>query len=111
MSDVSRQHWIACARAVLMLPGNTGLATQTTTSAGETAGTENTCAETSGWRWVWGWGICLLHEVKTTCANTCEHGYLPPDNSACPAALPPADWRTVSRGAAAFVYAQLPYAA
>lgn len=31
-----------------MLPGNTGLATQTTTSAGETAGTENTCAETLG---------------------------------------------------------------
>ena len=48
MSDVSRQRWIACARAVLMLPGNTGLATQTTTSAGETAGTENTCAETLG---------------------------------------------------------------
>lgn len=64
VSDVSRQHWIACAQAVLMLPGNTGLATQTT--AGETAGTENTCEEQrhSGWRWVWGWSTWLLHKVQ-----------------------------------------------
>ena len=45
MSDVSRQHWIVCAKAVLVLPGNTGLATQTTTSTREIPDTKNMSAE------------------------------------------------------------------
>lgn len=45
MSDVSRQHWIVCAQAVLVLPGNTGCATQTMTSTREIPDTKNISAE------------------------------------------------------------------
>ena len=44
MSDVSRQHWIVCAQGVLVLPGNTGLVTQTT-STREIPDTKNISAE------------------------------------------------------------------
>lgn len=45
MSDVSRQHWIVSAQAVFVLPGNTGIATPTTTSTQEIPDTKNISAE------------------------------------------------------------------
>lgn len=45
MSDVSRQHWIVHAQAVLVLPGNTGLAMQTMTYPREIPDTKNISAE------------------------------------------------------------------
>lgn len=44
MSDVSRQHWIVCAPAVL-LPGNNTLATQPTTSGCEIPDAKDVSAE------------------------------------------------------------------